>query len=226
MTRLRSLCLLCVSFGFMVSVEQAVEAQVVRNTVEKVTRDYRETRRDYVLDKPFQYQPSDPWYRGKLFQVQTGYYGFFYNCDGEECKRESPYICWKVHTEPDFPRRKRPLCFINGEIDKVVRRIRNGSCRPQAPCATGCSSCRGGGYSLAAKGETQVPQVNEQSEGELVSGPPAPIETGKNIARTMVPFDNASALKSFGGSATKKNATCDCEKCARQNVAELDRIRR
>ena len=226
MTRLRSLCLLCVSLGFVVSVEQAVEAQVVRNSVEKVTRDYRETRRDYVLDKPFQYQPSDPWYRGKLFQVHTGHYGFFYNCDGEECKRESPYICWKDHTEPDFPRRKRPRCFINDEIDKVVRRIGNGSCCPQEPCATGCSTCRGGGYSFAANGETQVQQGSQNVETEVVSGPPAPMETRKSTARTMVPFDNASILKSLGGNVSQKNATCDCEKCARQNVAELDRVRR
>ena len=127
------------------------EAQIVRktlqNTVGVATKDIRETRRDYRLEKPFQYQPSDPWYRGKVFNTHTGHYGLFYNCDNEECKRNSPYICWKVHHERDFPKWKRPRYYIIQDLNKIRSRISNGGCAPHSPCRE-CEECVDNGNSI------------------------------------------------------------------------------
>jgi len=58
------------------------------------------------FEPAFQYSPTDPWTRSKAIQVQTKHYGFFYNCDGEECKRNSPFIKWKGHCETDLPKQR------------------------------------------------------------------------------------------------------------------------
>lgn len=49
-----------------------------------------------------QYRPDDPWTRGRIWLRQTGHFGLFYNCDCEEKKRNSPFICWKKSDSP-FP---------------------------------------------------------------------------------------------------------------------------
>ena len=144
MARLNKVCLLFVFVMGSLAIGSTGEAQIVRKTLQgtvgQVTRDIRETRRDYRLDKPFQYQPSDPWYRGKVFNIHTGHYGLFYNCDDEECKRNSPYICWKVHHERDFPKWKRPRYYIQQDLNRVLSRIGNGGCAPNAPCQS-CADC-------------------------------------------------------------------------------------
>jgi len=43
-------------------------------------QEVRNAIRDYRDDRVFNYQASDPQYRGKLFNVHTGHYGRFYNC--------------------------------------------------------------------------------------------------------------------------------------------------
>ena len=80
------------------------------------------------------YKPSDPWTRGKLFNIQTGNSGFFYNCDGEQAKRYSPYICWKPITEKALPTRKGIWNSIKQDIEEVKQRVRDGSC-----CDLGCT---------------------------------------------------------------------------------------
>ncbi len=76
-TSIFSLCLV----GFCLTSFSTVQAQTLR--------------RDYVVDAPIQYRVSDPWDRGLVFRRHIGHAGFFYNCDNEQCKRQSPYICFK-----------------------------------------------------------------------------------------------------------------------------------
>ena len=80
------------------------------------------------FEPPYQYSPTDPWTRSDAIQVQTKHYGYFYNCDDEECKRNSPYIKWKVHSETDL--QKKPCCldFVKRELDEIRQRISNGGC--------------------------------------------------------------------------------------------------
>lgn len=80
------------------------------------------------------YQPNDPWARGKVFNIQTGNSGFFYNCDGEQAKRNSPYICWKPDDEPMFPPLFAPWKSWRNQIGEVRQRVQDGSC-----CSLGCS---------------------------------------------------------------------------------------
>ncbi len=76
---------------------------------------------DY-LSGPIQYQPDDPWVRGRIFQLHTGRAGWFYNCDHQEDKRFSPYINWNQQ-----PSHCYPACPIRADIQqqicKVKRRI-------------------------------------------------------------------------------------------------------
>ncbi|MFT5302565.1 MAG: hypothetical protein ACI814_003381 [Mariniblastus sp.] len=102
-------------------------------------QEIRKTIRDYGTDRVFTYAPGDPWNRSKMFNVQTGHYGKFYNCDGEESKRNSPYICWKPHTDRDFPKRVGLIEQARRDLTEVKQRIFDGA----GPCAPdcGCSKC-------------------------------------------------------------------------------------
>lgn len=97
-------------------------------------QELRKAINDYRNERPFQYQPSDPWTRSKLFQTQTKHYGLFYNCNNEECKRNSPYICWKTHFEKDFPTLMTARQRIRHEWGQVAQRILDGA----GMCAEGC----------------------------------------------------------------------------------------
>ena len=91
-------------------------------------------RRDYKIDAPIQYQASDPWDRGFNFRNHINHAGFFYNCDGEECKRNSPYLYYLQATEDcRFNARQ----YIRRQIDEVKWRLQAGGCG-DALCYPGC----------------------------------------------------------------------------------------
>ena len=91
-------------------------------------------RRDYKIDAPIQYQASDPWDRGFIFRNHINHAGFFYNCDGEECKRNSPYLYYLQATEDcRFNARQ----YIRRQIDEVKWRLQAGGCG-DALCYPGC----------------------------------------------------------------------------------------
>lgn len=88
------------------------------------------------------YKPSDPWKRDRLFNIQTGNSGLFYNCDGEQAKRNSPYICWKMDYEPALPPFVAPWTTWKQQLNQVRQRINDGSC-----CNLGsrCANCQKAG---------------------------------------------------------------------------------
>ena len=104
-------------------------------------QEFRQTLRDYHTDRPFYYQPSDPVTRGKVFNAQTGHHGHYYNCDGEECKRYSPYICWKLHCEKDIPPKVGIWKQLKRDLTEVHQRVKDGAgaCYKNN-CA--CAKCR------------------------------------------------------------------------------------
>ena len=114
----------------------------VRNSL----REVRQVRADYP--GPIAYSPADPDFRSKRYQMQTGHYGFFYNCDGEECKRNSPYIYWGAQQNAD--------CFngwrtaLRRDRRDVIQRILDGSCAEED-----CEQCESGnqGYAMPQYGE-------------------------------------------------------------------------
>ena len=115
---------------------------------------------DYKHDRPFQYAPSDPWTRSHLFNRHTKHSGFAYNCDGEECKRNSPYICWKTHCENDLPARVGWWNRLNRTAAEVKQRIADGSCttscQETASCKCHQTSNTCGGCSDCAAGAEQI----------------------------------------------------------------------
>lgn len=93
-----------------------------------------------------QYAPDDPWTRGRWWLRQTGHFGKFYNCDCEEKKRCSPYICWKKSDSPFTGGR----FFQSLKCDwlSMKQRIIDGSeccggkrCRKQPGKSCHCGSC-------------------------------------------------------------------------------------
>ena len=103
-------------------------------------QEVRNAIRDYRDDRVFNYQPSDPQDRGKLFNVHTKHYGKFYNCDSQEDKRNSPYICWKPHYENDFPNRIGFCENLRRDITEIKQRISDGA--GNCPSSCNCKQCR------------------------------------------------------------------------------------
>lgn len=98
-------------------------------------QEFKKFLRDYRDERIYNYTPTDPNFRGKVFRVHTKHYGAFYNCDGEENKRNSPYICWKPHHERVFPPRLGFKENLRRDIAEITQRINDGGC---GTCAQGC----------------------------------------------------------------------------------------
>jgi hypothetical protein len=92
------------------------------------------------------YHPDDPWTRGKVYKLQAGYSGLFFNCDDEECKRYSPYICWKPDNEKMFPTRIGIWGHTKQTIAEVKQRIRDGAGDCARDC--NCSKCQSNGQGV------------------------------------------------------------------------------
>lgn len=97
------------------------------------------TIRDYGLEKPFQFSPDDPWTRSEVYRLQAGYSGLFFNCDGQEDKRCSPYICWKDTCDLSlFPRRSLVGIWVK-DWRNTRQRVIDGA---GACCGKGCQCAK------------------------------------------------------------------------------------
>lgn len=143
-----------------------------------------------------QYAPGDPWTRGKLFKAQTKHCGFGYNCDGEEQKRNSPYIYWKTQTAQDLPACKSCWQRLSQTAAEVKQRIADGNCVQcvqAAPCQS-CQQANGGNHCdcldcldclSASRSAVVAPDVvarlteneNEAAEAEQIPAPPTTLKT-------------------------------------------------
>ena len=103
-------------------------------------QELRKAIRDYRDERIFNYQPNDPQYRGKAFNVHTKHYGHFYNCDNQEDKRNSPYIYWRPHYENDFPPRIGFCENLRRDIIEIKQRISDGASGCRGSCA--CQQCQ------------------------------------------------------------------------------------
>ena len=105
--------------------------------IQKARIESQQLRADYP--GPISYSPSDPQFRSKLFRLQTGHAGLFYNCDGEESKRNSPYICWNSQHSADWRNGACEAC--RRDRADVRQRVVDGSCCPQKKSNCQCDSC-------------------------------------------------------------------------------------
>ena len=94
------------------------------------------------------YQPNSPVVENRLFGLQTGHYGFFYNCDREEDKRNHPAIYWRRADAEQLPRRIGCLARVRHEVAQVSRRILDGmcdtggcNCQQQRKPSCACPNC-------------------------------------------------------------------------------------
>ena len=126
------------------------------------------------------YAPDSPVRENRLFQYQTGHYGFAYNCDGEECKRNNPAICWRKADQCQLPERMGCLERIRHEAAQVRRRILDGACasdcevcqqsnRQPTTRSCGCGNCLANQHKSAANSEiasvANVPAEQPRSSG-------------------------------------------------------------
>ena len=133
----------------------------------------------YSEDAITQYSPDDPSTRSRLFNLQTGHAGAFYNCDGEEDKRHSPYICWK--NGPAGEKFHRPILdVINWKSDKdeIVQRICDGSCCNRGSCNNG--SCN-------SYDSTVIPSSNPCGCAECLGAKSAPAGHATAVANRSKP---------------------------------------
>ena len=132
-----------------------------------------------------QYAPNDPQMQGRLFNLQTGHAGTFYNCDGEEsAKRNSPYICWKQVQHVPWYGTFRDVVNFRQDRNEIVQRICDGAgkcCSGDQQCQScqsspvaqqsvpscGCASC------LAAKKATSQRPVRVSERAGLLSDEPS-----------------------------------------------------
>ncbi len=97
-------------------------------------------RLDYLVHRPRQYSPRDPWTVGVVMRNQMGYGGLFYNCDCEEQKRFSPYIEW--NRQPCVECNNGFCAVVRQQIDEVCQRVRTGTCHQKQFCLSpGCKLC-------------------------------------------------------------------------------------
>jgi hypothetical protein len=164
----------CGEFGIFQSISTAQELR-------KITRDYNRSA-------PKTYAPDDPWTSSLLYRYQAGFAGKYFNCDGEEEKRYSPYICWKTATQTDTWK-NRTCALLSWELREVRQRIEEGSC--------GTGRCRAGTCPIPSSFSC-VPQVSSLNEarsdpgscgcGEIAAEwlDPPPASGGKIVA-SLVP---------------------------------------
>ena len=90
-----------------------------------------------------QYAPDDPQTQGRLFNLQTGHAGAFYNCDGEESKRNSPYICWKAVQHERWHGTFRDVLNWCQDRNEIAQRICDGAkgCCSGDRKSESCESC-------------------------------------------------------------------------------------
>lgn len=159
-------------------------------------------RADYGKNSQIQYSPDDPSTRSRLFKLQTGQAGAFYNCDGEEDKRNSPFICWKSSNGEHCRRTFLDVLDWRGDRAEIFQRICDGvggccsecatcdqgNCRAPATVAPavscGCSTCV-----AAAKGNG-VKQQSVLQLAHAVKSQPKPTQT----AKTLLPRSDGSGL--------------------------------
>ena len=136
------------------------------------------------------YNPSSPVTENNLFRLQTGRYGFTYNCDGEEEKRNHPAICWRAANREQLPRRMGCLERVRHEMAQVSQRILDGMCKTEcgnSACqqavptqsvnpSCGCAHCLTKQQTTSPTGSTHPVQLSTLQPSAAPTDPQKPIE--------------------------------------------------
>jgi len=101
---------------------------------------------DYWVNRTGSYSPQDPWQKGHIFRTHTGHDGLFYNCDGEEEKRCSPWIRWGQRPCDDLLSPARIRGEYKQSLCDALERLKLGSCQDTCGVAPGMGYPPGAGY--------------------------------------------------------------------------------
>lgn len=181
---------ICV-FGFVVDAN-------AQGPVRKLTRELQLQRADYP--GPITYAPSDQDTRSKRLRMQTGHYGLFYNCDDEECKRLSPYICWNSQHTADW------YCGWKNawrrDRNDIIQRLFDGSCQDcEGNASAGPSIQTAPAYYgsntparqrlTPSRRESQA-QYHQPAQVQRVAGQRLPVINAPSLGRTQA--ENSEAV--------------------------------
>ena len=159
-------------------------------------------RHDYIDNPTGRYSPSDPWTRSRIWKRQTGHWGRFYNCDGEEAKRNSPYICWKNANCPYVDESLRHT--FRRDKARMLQRIADGSCN--------CGCKQSGSSRCACKQQaSEIYSAGSQSQlREQIS----------QASRPTSLLNRLQDLESESGEVEQSVASskCDCAECVAKSV--------
>ena len=188
------------------------------DSVAQLRDQVRKARTDYGVNNPIQYAPDDPSTRSRLFNLQTGHAGAWYNCDGEECKRNSPHICWKTAHGDRLHRTFWDVTQWGRDKQRIAQRICDGGCCASKTAKTsrhfkkscGCAACAGQGVAVA------VAKTTAQSPLKLTAKNSSLLRPKANVAGLVV--DNAINTTQVAkttqiAKATLETPECDCLAC-------------
>jgi hypothetical protein len=201
-------------FCFILAVQALLAPSANGQEVIKALRDYRS-------NTPRNYTPTDPNERGRIFNMHTGHAGAFYNCDDEEAKRNSPYICWKGTYQKSTPHRGL-WRGLKMDIAEVKQRIHDGGCgtcqgdcecqactQPAQHQPSDCFVCQNGGADVVEAEQVVVAQTERVRQSSTVSalqdvkarfavgsGESASTKMARSMLRNSSESTNIDALRS------------------------------
>jgi len=131
-------------------------------------------RSEYGKNSSLTYGPDDASVRSRFFNLHTGQSGAYYNCDGEEEKRHSPYIKWKTVTGSSLPPLFWDIRQWKKDRAEIGQRLCDGGCCDQRQKKGGllkkrsrcccCDSCQSGPtHALAATDDQSMPNFEGSS---------------------------------------------------------------
>ncbi len=192
-----------------------------------------QVRTDYGRDNQIQYAPDDPTTRSRLFTLHTGHAGAFYNCDGEECKRNSPYICWKTAHGDRMHRTFWDVLQWDRDRLDIAQRICDGGCcatktaktrkKLKTPC--GCPACAGQGVATTMYA-TKAPS---SSSSLVVAKKKLPLTSkanvvglvGTGVGRVKSSLQTQRSSVAGSKSVLSEKVVCDCLNC---NAKQQDAV--
>lgn len=148
---------------------------------------------DYLANRTGTYSPQDPWQKGRVFRTHTGHDGLFYNCDGEEEKRCSPWIRWGQRPCDDLLSPSRIRGEYKQSVCDALERLKMGSCQDHCGTLPGMGYPPGAGYGNETSGSsTHDPSSNSANPNNMEAppvidsniAPPPPVPTSETGQRS------------------------------------------
>ncbi|GEM_PF-1698525 len=133
-------------------------------------------RQDYVYDREATYSPLDPIFRGYVYRTHIGHDGAYYNCDGEEEKRNSSFIRWTQRPCDDVFSLKRVRADYKQSLNDAFCRWQRGSCNTGDCQTTGMNYPPGAGYGNEGSQDASV-YGNSRGNGSRLEPSPMDEET-------------------------------------------------